>query len=233
MNLTESEMKKIEKKLYHQGFSTIAGVDEAGCGPLAGPVVACAIVLPKDYFNPQIYDSKKLTPELREKLFGEILNVAIDVGIGIADNREIDKLNIRRATKLAMKRAILDLEIKPDAVLVDGNFFDLNLPELNYEREVEVINIVKGDRKSISIASASIIAKVFRDEIMNYYDKIFPEYKFSKNKGYPTTEHIEAIKKFGITKIHRRTYKPIPELLQLRLFKDDERQRQNRRRNCG
>ncbi len=223
MKRTEYEMKKIERKLYHQGFSTIAGVDEAGCGPLAGPVVACAVILPKDYFNPQIYDSKKLTPELRERLFHEILNVAIDAGIGLADSREIDKLNIRNATKLAIERAILDLEIKPDAVLVDGNFFDLNLAELNCKRNVEVINIVKGDRKSISIASASIIAKVFRDELMDYYDKIFPGYKFSKNKGYPTTEHIEAIKKFGITKIHRRTYKPISELLQFKLFKDEKR----------
>lgn len=222
MNRTKSVMKKFENKLYFQGFSIIAGVDEAGCGPLAGPVVACAVILPKDYFNPQIYDSKKLTPELRKKLFYEILNVVIDVGVGLADNREIDRLNIRKATKLAMKRAILDLEIKPDAVLVDGNFFDLNLNELNYNKNVEVINIVKGDRKSISIASASIIAKVFRDELMDYYDKIFPGYKFAKNKGYPTAEHIKAIRKLGITKIHRKTYKPILELLQFNLFNDDK-----------
>lgn len=222
MSRAESVMKKFENKLYLQGLSIIAGVDEAGCGPLAGPVVACAVILPKDYFNPQIYDSKKLTQELRKKLFFEILNVAIDVGIGLADNREIDKLNIRKATKLAMKRAILDLEIKPDAILVDGNFFDLNLNELNYNKNVEVINIVKGDRKSISIASASIIAKVFRDELMDYYDKIFPGYKFAKNKGYPTAEHMKAIRKLGITKIHRKTYKPIPELLQFNLFNDDK-----------
>jgi len=224
MNRTEAEMKKIENELYIKGFSLIAGVDEAGCGPLAGPVVACAVILPRDYFNPQIYDSKKLSPGVRDKLYKEILDVAIDAGIGIADSREIDRLNIRNATKLAMKRALLHLEAEPDAILIDGNFFNLNLQELNRgKKEIEVKNIVKGDRLSISIASASIVAKVFRDKIMEHYDKIFPGYKFSKHKGYPTTEHIEAIKNLGITEIHRKSYKPIYDLIQLNLFNYEER----------
>ncbi len=223
---TEEEMKKIENKLYASGLSTIAGVDEAGCGPIAGPVVACALILPKDYFNPLIYDSKKISSKLRERLYDEIRDIAIDIGIGIVESDEIDRLNIRRATKLAMKKALLELEIKPDAVLIDGNFFDVDLVEFGQNQEdIKVVNIVKGDRKSISIASASIVAKVLRDEIMKKYDEQYPEYKFSKHKGYPTGEHIEAIKKFGITSIHRRTYQPVSRLIteQLTLFNNGQR----------
>lgn len=207
-------MMRIENRFYSQGYSVIAGVDEAGCGPLAGPVIACAVILPRDYFNPLIYDSKKVSPQLRMELYEAISNVAIDIGIGLASNVEIDKFNIRGATKLAMVRALLDLEISPDVVLVDGNAFDVNLWMLNNgEKEIVVRNVVKGDRKSISIASASIIAKVLRDELMEYYDKIFPGYNFLKHKGYPTKEHLSAIKKLGLTEIHRRSYKPIREIL--------------------
>ncbi len=223
----KSEMMRIENKFYSQGYSVIAGVDEAGCGPLAGPVVACAVVLPRGYFNPFIYDSKKVSSQLRKELCEIISSVAIDIGIGLASNVEIDKFNIRRATKLAMLRALLDLEITPEVVLVDGNYFDVNLWMLNNRaKKIVVKNVIKGDRKSISIASASIIAKVLRDELMEYYDKIFPGYNFLKHKGYPTKEHLSAIKKLGVTEIHRRSYKPVREILkspiQFDLF-DEER----------
>ncbi|MFN3135221.1 MAG: ribonuclease HII, partial [Candidatus Kryptonium sp.] len=206
---SEKEIMQIENEFYAQGYSVIAGVDEAGCGPLAGPVVACAVVLPRGYFNPFIYDSKKVSPKLREELCKVIATVAIDIGIGLASNVEIDKFNIREATKLAMLRALLDLEISPDVVLVDGNSFDVDLRMLSDgKKKIAVRNVVKGDRRSISIASASIVAKVLRDELMEYYDKIFPGYNFLRHKGYPTKEHLSAIKRLGITKIHRRSYKP-------------------------
>lgn len=219
-------MKKIESEFYSQGYSLIAGVDEAGCGPLAGPVVACAVILPKDYFNPLIYDSKKLTPKLREELCDVILKIAIDVGIGEASNEEIDKYNIRNATKLAMIRALQNLETIPDVVLIDGNLFDVNFTGLNFDgKKVLYKNIIKGDRKSISIASASIIAKVTRDKIMEQYAKEFPQYNFLKHKGYPTREHLQEIEKFGITKIHRKSYRPIQKILnpaiQEKLFQDE------------
>ncbi|CUT04393.1 ribonuclease HII [Candidatus Chrysopegis kryptomonas] len=223
---SEEEMKKIESEFYSQGYSLIAGVDEAGCGPLAGPVVACAVILPKDYFNPLIYDSKKLTPKLREELCDVILKIAIDVGIGEASNEEIDKYNIRNATKLAMIRALQNLETIPDVVLIDGNLFDVNFTGLNFDgKKVLYKNIIKGDRKSISIASASIIAKVTRDKIMEQYAKEFPQYNFLKHKGYPTREHLQEIEKFGITKIHRKSYRPIQKILnpaiQEKLFQDE------------
>ncbi len=224
---SEEEMKKIENEFYSQGYSLIAGVDEAGCGPIAGPVVACAVILPKDYFNPLIYDSKKLTPKLRKELCEVILKEAIDVGIGQASNEEIDRYNIRNATKLAMIRALQNLETIPDVVLIDGNIFDVNFKGLNLnEKKVLYKNIIKGDRKSISIASASIIAKVKRDEIMEQYAIEFPQYNFSKHKGYPTKEHIQAIAKFGITRIHRKSYRPVQMVLnpviQEKLFEDEE-----------
>jgi len=211
---SEKEMMQIENEFYAQGYSVIAGVDEAGCGPLAGPVVTCAVILPRGYFNPFIYDSKKVLPKLRKELCKVISNVAVDIGVGIASNEEIDKFNIRNATKLAMLRALLDLEISPDFVLVDGNAFDVDLRMLNgMKGKIVVKNVIKGDRKSISIASASIIAKVLRDELMEYYDKVFPGYNFISHKGYPTKEHLSAIRKLGITRIHRKSYKPVREIL--------------------
>ncbi|MCS7230121.1 MAG: ribonuclease HII [Candidatus Kryptonium sp.] len=227
------EMTKIENEFYAQGYSIIAGVDEAGCGPLAGPVVACAIILHKDYFNPLIYDSKKVPAKLRVELFKMISENAIDIGIGIASSDEIDRINIREATKLAMIRALLELEIKPEVVLVDGNFFDVNFDLLNHDGGKSIIkNIVKGDKKSISIASASIIAKVLRDELMEHYDKIFPNYGFSKHKGYPTKEHLLAIEKYGLTRIHRRSYAPVRKILkkltQIELFDEKRFQRKVR-----
>jgi len=209
----EKDMKRIEKEFYDQGYEMIAGIDEAGCGPLAGPVVACAVILPRDYFNPLIYDSKMLYPSTREKIFYEILNNAIDIGVGICSNEEIDKLNIRNATRKAMERTLEDIEIQPDVVLIDGNIFDTNYNMLNSNgKRVIFKNIVKGDRKSITIASASIVAKVLRDEIMSEYEKLYPNFKFSKHKGYPTKEHLQELRKFGPTEIHRKTFKPVNQI---------------------
>lgn len=225
-------MTQIENEFYNQGYSIIAGVDEAGCGPLAGPVVACAVILPKDYFNPLIYDSKKVSAKLRVELFKVIAENAVDIGIGIASSDEIDRINIREATKLAMTRALLDLEVKPEVVLVDGNFFDVDFWMSNCDMKKSIVrNIVKGDRKSISIASASIIAKVLRDEFMEHYDKIFPNYGFSKHKGYPTKEHLSAIEKYGVIEIHRRSYAPVRKILkkltQIELFHEKSFQRKD------
>ena len=209
----EKDMKRIEKEFYDQGYEMIAGIDEAGCGPLAGPVVACAVILPRDYFNPLIYDSKMLYPSTREKIFYEILNNAIDIGVGICSNEEIDKLNIRNATRKAMERTLEDIEIQPDVVLIDGNIFDTNYNMLNSNgKRVIFKNIVKGDRKSITIASASIVAKVLRDEIMAEYEKLYPNFKFSKHKGYPTKEHLQELRKFGPTEIHRKTFKLVNQI---------------------
>ncbi len=207
-------MKRIENELYAQGYEMIVGIDEAGCGPLAGPVIACAVILPRDYSNPLIYDSKMLYPSTREKLFYEILNTAIDVGIGFCSSEEIDKLNIRNATRKAMERALEDIEVQPDVVLIDGNVFNTNYKMLNYNgKNVIFKNIIKGDRKSITIASASIIAKVLRDAIMCEYERAYPNFKFSKHKGYPTKEHIQELQKFGPTEIHRKSFKHVKEII--------------------
>jgi len=219
----EEDMKRIENEFYDQGYEVIAGIDEAGCGPLAGPVVACVVILPRDYFNPLIYDSKMLHPSTRKKIFQEILNNAIEIGVGICSNEEIDKLNIRNATRKAMERALEDIEIQPDVVLIDGNVFDTNYNMLNSNgKRVIFKNIIKGDRRSITIASASIVAKVLRDEMMSEYEKLYPNFKFSKHKGYPTKEHIQELRKFGPTEIHRKTFKQVKQLrideLFLKLF---------------
>ena len=194
-----------ERKLKKLGFDTIIGVDEAGRGPLAGPVVAAAVALKKLNFKNRIDDSKKLTPEAREKAFPEIIDNSY-FGIGIVSERQIDKVNIFVATRLAMQEAIASLISKlPDIerekihVIVDGP-----VPiECTFARTC----IIKGDSKSKSIASASIIAKVIRDRIMRDYDLMYPQYRFAKHKGYGTKEHKELIKKFGLSGIHRKSFR--------------------------
>lgn len=189
-------MLEIEKELISNGYKYIAGVDEAGRGPLAGPVVASAVVFPPN-IKPFIhYDSKKLTEKEREELFLEIKEYAISVGIGVVDNEEIDRINIHNATKLAMKRAIEDLKLQVDFIITD-------YVKLEYEN---LIALKKGDEISHSIAAASIIAKVYRDNIMKEFSKIYP-HSFDKHKGYPTKLHIEEIKKYGITPIHRKSFR--------------------------
>ena len=176
----------------------ICGIDEVGRGPLAGPVYAAAVILPKDCDILYINDSKKLSEKKREALSAEIKEKAVAWAIGVADNRRIDEINILQATYEAMRQAIKKLEIKPDILLNDA----VTIPDVDIRQEA----IIKGDQKSISIASASIVAKVTRDHLMEEYDKEFPQYGFAKNKGYGTREHIEAIIKYGPCSIHRRSF---------------------------
>ena len=187
------EMLKIEDSLYSEGYEYICGIDEAGRGPLCGPVVAAAVILPKDKYIEGVNDSKKLSPKKREKLYDDIKKEAISVGIGIVDVDIIEEINILNATKLAMIKAI-----KPDYLLIDGN----QLIDIDIEKQT----VVSGDAKSESIAAASIIAKVTRDRMLINFDKLYPEYGFAKHKGYGTKIHIEAIKKYGLTPIHRKSF---------------------------
>lgn len=194
---------RYEKKYYNQGYNLIAGVDEVGRGPLVGPVVASAVILPKDYKLEGLTDSKKLSEKKRDYYYDIIMKDAISIGIGIIDNNIIDKVNIYEATKLAMKEAINNLNPKPEVVLTDAMKLDIETP---------LEPIIKGDIKSITIAAASVIAKVTRDKMMYELDKKYPYYNFKNNKGYPTKDHIAAIEKHGIIKEHRKTYAPIKNM---------------------
>ena len=188
-----------ENELRQKGYNYICGIDEAGRGPLCGPVVASAVILDKDIIIEGVNDSKKLTEKKREELYDKIMSKALSVGVGMADINEIEELNILGATKLAMTRAVENLKIKPDYVLIDGN---QNVKTI----EIEQQTLVSGDSKSLSIACASIIAKVTRDRLLRDMDEKYPEYGFAKHKGYGTKAHIEAIKKYGITDIHRPSF---------------------------
>ena len=191
-------MLEIEQILYSKGYIKICGVDEAGRGPLCGPVVAAAVILPKNEIIDGVNDSKKLTEKKREILFDVINERALAVGIGISDVDVIERVNILNATKIAMKQAIENLNLEPEYVLIDGNQgIDIAVP---FE------TVVSGDARSESIAAASIIAKVTRDRMLREYDKKYPEYGFAKHKGYGTKAHIEAIKKYGLTPIHRPSF---------------------------
>jgi ribonuclease HII/Holliday junction resolvase-like predicted endonuclease len=192
-------------KQYRDEFPIIVGIDEAGRGPLAGPVVASAVILPPNCEIEGVNDSKKLSEKKRERLFDEIYTHALKIGVGIVHEREIDEFNILGATVKAMKMAVAQLNSKLDILLVDGPH--LKLINYNYK------NIIKGDEKSLSIASASIIAKVTRDRIMKNYDLVYPEYHFAKNKGYGTKAHMKAIFDFKSTPIHRKSFKPVSEYL--------------------
>jgi len=203
MNLTEEQRIKnmliYEQELTKLGYLNIAGVDEAGRGPLCGPVVTAAVILPANLYIEGINDSKKLSEKKREKIYEEIVNNKdIFYGIGISDVDVIEKVNILNATKLAMIQAINSLNIKPDYVIIDGN--------QKIDIDMESQTLVSGDSKSASIAAASIVAKVTRDRMMYEYDKEYPQYSFCKHKGYGTKIHIEAIKKYGLCKIHRPSF---------------------------
>jgi len=195
-------MLTFEERFYSQKVKLIVGVDEAGRGPLCGPVVAGACILPKDYKNEEINDSKKLSSKKREKVFKEIIKNAIAYGVGFVDAETIDQINIYEASRIAMIKAISNLRVKYDLILSDA--MPMNLPER------KVIPIVKGDEKCECIAAGSIIAKVCRDHYMEIMDKKYPEYHLSKNKGYPTKEHIAALYKYGPIKgFYRYTYGPV------------------------
>lgn len=189
-------MREFENK--YSDLAYVAGIDEAGRGPLAGPVVAAAVILPKDIFLPFLNDSKKVTEKRRDVLFDEIKKNAIAYGIGIASNTLIDEINILQATYEAMREAINALEKIPDVLLVDA----VHIPDIN----IKQVGIVKGDAKSVNIAAASILAKVTRDRIMAEYDKIYPDYGFASNKGYGTATHIAALKEVGPCAIHRKSF---------------------------
>lgn len=194
-----------ERQLARQGHCFIAGVDEAGRGPLAGPVVAGAVILPENCDYQQFKDSKKLTPKRRERLYQVLQDMQIPIGVGIAGCEEIDKINILQASLLAMKRAIDALALNPDYILVDGKF---PVPVM-----VPQESLIKGEQKSASIAAASIIAKVTRDNMMFEIHKQFPQYNFIKHKGYPTKEHKQLIIEHGPSIVHRKTFRGVRELL--------------------
>lgn len=199
-------MLNFEENYYTEKVNFIVGVDEAGRGPLCGPVVAACCILPKDYKNDHINDSKKLSEKKREIAYKEIIKNALDYGIGIVDAKRIDEINIYEATKEAMHIAISKLKISYDLILTDAM-------KLQNEK-VEVIPLIKGDAKCECIAAASIIAKVTRDHILEEYDKKYPQYGFKSHKGYGTKKHIEAIKQYGIIKdFHRESYEPIKSLI--------------------
>ena len=191
---------KYEKDLYNKGYTLIAGVDEVGRGPLVGPVVAAAVILPINYRLEGLTDSKKLSEKKRNYFDQIIKKDAISYGIGVVSNEVIDKINIYEATKLAMKEAISNLNVKPDYILTDA---------MNFDSDVKLKPLIKGDLRSLTISAASVIAKVYRDNLMYELDKKYPYYNFKHNKGYPTKDHIEAIEKYGIIKEHRVSYQPV------------------------
>lgn len=193
------ELKKIDKEFFDKGVKYIAGIDEAGRGPLAGPVVVASVILPQDSIIEGINDSKKVSEAKREKLYDIIINEAISYGVGIIYQDEIDEINILQATKKGLTEAIKQMEIKPNIIMVDAlsGIDTLGIP---YK------SIIKGDAKCYSIAAASIIAKVTRDRIMREWDKVYPEYGFGSHKGYGTAKHIAAIREFGPCPIHRKTF---------------------------
>lgn len=198
------KMLAFEKEYWQQGIRNVAGVDEAGRGPLAGPLVVASVILPENVFISGLNDSKQLSAKVRERLYEEVCQKAISIVINIVSVAEIDKYNIYQATKLSMERVIMHLKPKPTVALIDA---------MPVESEgVKTVSLIHGDALSSSIAAASIIAKVTRDRIMFNIDKEYPEYDFASNKGYGSQKHMEAIKKYGATLWHRRSYEPIKSL---------------------
>lgn len=208
--MTAVDMWKFERKAIADGYTLVAGVDEAGRGPLAGPVTVAAVILPFECILSGLNDSKQVTESDRERLIDEIKDTAIAWDVQIISARQIDDVNILRATHIGMRQSMAGLSPSPHMVLIDG----LAIPEPPFPAR----NIVKGDSLSASIAAASIIAKVTRDEIMMELDKEYPQYGFAKHKGYPTPEHLQALKKYGPCKHHRYSFKPVRDCQQGELF---------------
>lgn len=205
------DLYKYEKELWDNGINYIAGVDEVGRGPLIGPVVTACVILSKDFVLEGLTDSKKLSEKKRDEYYDYIMEHAISVSVGMMDEKVIDEVNIYEATKLAMYKAIEESKIKPEHVLIDAmKLEDLTVPSTS---------IIKGDAKSISIAAASVIAKVTRDRMMIELDKKYPMYGFKSHKGYPTKKHVEAIEKYGLIEGYRKTFKPISEIVAKKLVK--------------
>lgn len=199
------DLLKYEKELYEKNISLIAGVDEVGRGPLVGPVVAAAVILPKNYELLGLTDSKKLSEKKRDAFYEILQTDAIAIGVGVISAKIIDEVNIYEASKLAMKEALSNLKIKPEYVLIDAMPLDL---------DIDSTSIIHGDALSLSIAAASVIAKVTRDKMMYDLDKIYPEYGFAKHKGYPTKQHLQAIKKYGVLDNYRFSYKPVKNVVE-------------------
>ncbi len=197
----DEDLYKYEKELWNKGIDYVAGIDEVGRGPLIGSVVTACVVLPKDFYLKGLTDSKKLSEKKRDEYYDYIMKNALSVSIGMMDEKVIDDVNIYEATKLAMYQAINNSKLKPEHVLIDA----MKLEKL----EIPSTSIIKGDSKSISIAAASVIAKVTRDRMMIELDKKYPMYGFKNHKGYPTKKHIEAIEKYGLIDGYRKTFKPI------------------------
>ena len=202
-DLRLEKMLAYEKELYAQGIDLIAGVDEVGRGPLAGPVVAAAVILPKACKIPGLNDSKKIPKSKHKEIYEAVLQNAIAIGIGIKDNQVIDQVNIYEATKLAMMEAIGQLEPQPQHLLIDAMKLDLPIPQTS---------IIKGDANSLSIAAASIVAKVTRDQMMEEFDREYPGYDFAQNAGYGTANHLAGLHKLGVTPIHRRSFEPVKSM---------------------
>ena len=196
-------MLAYEKELYAQGIQLIAGVDEVGRGPLAGPVVAAAVILPENCKIPGLNDSKKIPKSKHQAIYQAVLDQALSVGIGVKDNQVIDQVNIYEATKLAMLEAIQELDQQPQHLLIDAMKLDLPISQTS---------IIKGDANSLSIAAASVVAKVTRDQMMAAYDQEYPGYDFGQNAGYGTSKHLEGLEKYGVTPIHRRSFEPIKSM---------------------
>lgn len=199
-------MLRYERDFYQKGYELIAGIDEVGRGPLAGPVVAAAVILHVNHTINGLNDSKKIPKKLHESLYDQIMKEALAVGIGMVDNEIIDQVNIYEATKLAMLEALSKLAITPQALLIDAMTIDVDIPQLS---------IIKGDANSLSIAAASIVAKVTRDRLMADYDRLYPGYDFAHNAGYGTTKHLQGLQELGITPIHRKGFEPIKSMVEV------------------
>ncbi len=193
------QLKQIENEFYQNEMNFICGIDEAGRGPLAGPVVVASVIMPKDSMIEGVNDSKKVSEKKRESIYEQIIEEAISYGVGIVGQEEIDELNILNATKKALTMSLQELKVRPDMILVDA-LEKIDTLQIPYQ------SIIKGDAKSYSIAAASIIAKVTRDRIMRQWDEVYPQYGFLGHKGYGTKAHIEAIKEYGICPLHRRSF---------------------------
>ena len=202
-DLRLEKMLAYEKELYTQGIHLIAGVDEVGRGPLAGPVVAAAVILPENCKIPGLNDSKKIPKSKHHAIYQAVLDQALSVGIGIKDNQVIDQVNIYEATKLAMLEAIQELDPRPQHLLIDAMRLDLPIPQTS---------IIKGDANSLSIAAASIVAKVTRDQMMEEFDRKYPGYDFAQNAGYGTANHLAGLDQLGVTPIHRRSFEPVKSM---------------------
>ena len=202
-DLRLEKMLAYEKELYTQGIQLIAGVDEVGRGPLAGPVVAAAVILPKACKIPGLNDSKKIPKSKHKEIYEAVLQNAIAIGIGVKDNQVIDQVNIYEATKLAMREAIGQLEPQPQHLLIDAMRLDLPISQTS---------IIKGDANSLSIAAASIVAKVTRDQMMEEFDRKYPGYDFAQNAGYGTAKHLAGLDQLGVTPIHRRSFEPVKSM---------------------